>query len=130
MLAGPFKIRPIGSKREPCAGQSQDFSASFQRITPFRCGHIAENSCTGILHVTNSGACSWFEFAEKIFELSGIRPVDLKPISSEDYVSPAPRPRNSRLSNRAFLECGFDPMPPWEDALRRFLHDSGITADG
>lgn len=79
----------------------------------------------GIFHATNSGACSWYEFAQKIFSLSGVTPASLEPIASNQFVSPVVRPANSRLGETRLAALGIAPMPSWEDALERFLCEIG-----
>ena len=74
----------------------------------------------GTYHATNEGFCSWYDFAKKIMELSGIG-CNIKPIASKDYPSPAKRPQNSRLSKEKLVQNGFCKLPPWEDALKRFI---------
>lgn len=74
----------------------------------------------GTYHATNEGFCSWYDFAKKIMELSGIG-CSIKPIASKDYPSPAKRPQNSRLSKEKLVQNGFYKLPPWEDALKRFI---------
>lgn len=74
----------------------------------------------GTYHATNEGFCSWYDFAKKIMELSGIG-CNIKPIASKDYPSPAIRPQNSRLSKEKLVQNGFYKLPPWEDALKRFI---------
>jgi dTDP-4-dehydrorhamnose reductase len=56
-----------------------------------------ENGLNGILHITNSGCCTWFEFAQKILVLIG-SPVRLIPVSSSQSGRAARRPHNSVLS--------------------------------
>lgn len=77
----------------------------------------------GIFHVTNSGQCSWYEFASRIFELTGVR-VDLKRTSQEELRSKIKRPRYSALcSNRlsALGGLGLKPLRPWQEALNAYL---------
>ena len=76
----------------------------------------------GTYHVANRGYCSWAEFARKIFELSG-KDVEVIPVSTEEYGAKAPRPRNSRLDTSKLSESGFEELPMWEDALRRYLRE-------
>jgi len=72
----------------------------------------------GLYHLTNSGACSWFEFASAIFELSGIS-IKVEKIISAEYKSKAHRPKYSVL-------VGHLPMRPWRDALAAYLLERGI----
>ena len=48
-------------------------------------------------------------------------PCRIDPIKTSEYPSAAVRPLNSRLSKRSLDEAGFKRLPPWEDALARFL---------
>ena len=74
----------------------------------------------GYYHATNEGICSWYEFACAIFKEAGI---DMKvlPVSSEEYGAKAKRPANSRMSKEKLTENGFDRLPAWQDALKRYI---------
>ena len=74
----------------------------------------------GVYHASNEGYCSFAEFARAILQLSGSH-SRVQAIASEEYPCAARRPRNSRLSKQSLDEAGFRRLPPWEDALRRFL---------
>lgn len=76
----------------------------------------------GIYHATNEGLCSWYEFAREIFYLAGMS-VQVNPVNSEDYTTRAKRPKNSRLSKLSLDNGGFDRLPDWKDALRRYLFE-------
>jgi dTDP-4-dehydrorhamnose reductase len=76
----------------------------------------------GIYHATNEGICSWFEFAQKIFEYSNIN-INLNPITTEQYPTKAKRPKNSAMSKKSLKDNGFDLLPTWEDALKRYLKE-------
>ena len=75
----------------------------------------------GIVHVTNSGDCSWFEFAREIVKEAGLV-VEVKPVSSGQMARPAPRPAYSVLSATSLHRYGME-MPDWKDALRRYLKE-------
>jgi dTDP-4-dehydrorhamnose reductase len=74
----------------------------------------------GIYHTTNEGYCSWAEFAQEIFKLLGIA-TKVNFIPSSEYPTAAKRPLNSRLSKRSLSENGFEFLPHWKDALKRYL---------
>lgn len=74
----------------------------------------------GLYHMTNEGACSWYQFAAAIFEIAGIQ-AQLSPTTSEFYKTPALRPRYSVLENSRMKELGFSPMRHWRDALSEYL---------
>ena len=81
---------------------------------------MLETSKYGLYHATNEGYCSWYEFANTIFELANIN-IDIKAINSNEYASRAKRPLNSKLSKDKLIEYGFKPLPHWEDALKDYL---------
>jgi len=74
----------------------------------------------GVYHATNEGICSWYEFACAIFEEAGI---DMKviPVSTQEYGAKATRPANSRMSKEKLTENGFERLPAWRDALKRYI---------
>lgn len=76
----------------------------------------------GIYHATNEGICSWYEFACAIFEEAGVR-VNVVPVTTQEYGAKANRPANSRMSKEKLTENGFDRLPEWRDALRRYIKE-------
>src|SRR3989338_5985325 len=80
---------------------------------------IAQNAPFGIYHATNSGSCSWHEFAVKILHEFDLK-CKITPIKSEEWKIKTARPKNSVLDNRAAMMAGLSPMPSWEDALKRY----------
>lgn len=74
----------------------------------------------GIYHATNEGVCSWYDFACAIFGEAGL-PVRVLPVSTEEYGAKAGRPANSRMSKQKLTDNGFDRLPTWQDALRRYV---------
>jgi dTDP-4-dehydrorhamnose reductase len=75
---------------------------------------------TGVLHATNTGECTWYQFARRILELRGIT-TPVVPITSAALTRPAQRPAYSVLDAGALRATGAPPMRSWEDALRAFL---------
>ena len=80
----------------------------------------------GIYHCTNSGTCSWYEFAQAIFEESGLH-IQVNPLTSEQYPTPAARPHYSVLDNMALKINGFSPMRHWREGLSSFLGNLKIN---
>ena len=76
----------------------------------------------GIYNVTNEGFCSWKELSEEIFAQAGLT-VKVKPVSSEEFLTKAMRPKNSRLDKSKLEQNGFKRLPKWQDALRRYLKE-------
>jgi len=82
-----------------------------------------EKKLSGVYHVTNQGSCSWFLFSRRILEFAGRTSVRVLPISSEELVRPAPRPKNSVLDCRKFEAATGMRLRPWEEALKAYLND-------
>ncbi len=80
---------------------------------------LCRKDANGIVHVTNAGECTWFEFAREIVRRAGLSTV-VRPVSSEQMARPAPRPAYSVLSPKSLHSFGIE-MPLWQDALRRYL---------
>ncbi len=76
----------------------------------------------GIYHVSNSGACSWYEFARKIFEFAGYNPDLVQPTTSVDFGSIS-RPSYSVLGNDQLVKIGLERPRHWEEALKEFIRE-------
>ncbi len=74
----------------------------------------------GRYHATNEGFCSWYEFACEIFRQAGMN-VKVHPVTSDEFPAKAKRPHNSRMSKEKLSENGFERLPSWQDALKRYL---------
>lgn len=74
----------------------------------------------GIYHASNGGKCTWFQFAQAIFEETG-KKVELIPCTTEEFPRPAPRPAYSVFGHEAMERAGFKPLRHWREALREFL---------
>jgi dTDP-4-dehydrorhamnose reductase len=82
---------------------------------------LCRKDARGIVHVTNAGECSWFEFAREIVKQAGFA-TDVRPTTSEKMARPAPRPAYSVLSATSLHRYGIE-MPVWQDALARYLKE-------
>jgi dTDP-4-dehydrorhamnose reductase len=80
----------------------------------------------GVYHGTNSGQCSWFEFARAIFAEVGLDPERVLPTDSSTFVRPAPRPAYSVLGHERWATVGLPEMRDWRDALRAAIA-SGVV---
>jgi len=74
----------------------------------------------GLYHVTNSGSCSWYNFARTIFALAHLG-VEVQPVTSEQFGARARRPAYSVLANRNLRRLGLSPMRPWRQALEDYI---------
>ena len=81
---------------------------------------LVEDGRRGLYHVTNSGQCSWFEFARQIVSELGL-PCQVRPVSAERFPRTASRPGYSVLDNTALRRDGYPELRSWREALRMFL---------
>jgi len=102
-----------------------------ETITPTYTRNLAENinklirtEYYGLYHVTNNGECTWWEYANKIFEILGVG-VNIKKTNSKNYEAKAQRPKYSVLQNKRLKEIGLDCMPSWEKGLQEYLVEKG-----
>ncbi len=79
---------------------------------------LINQGVSGLFHVTNSGACTWFELARHAFQVSKLT-VDLTPIPTTGYPTPAKRPPFSVLALEGLARAGVPAPRPWQTALRR-----------
>lgn len=75
----------------------------------------------GIYHASNTGICTWYEFARAIFEEAKMA-VKVDPCTTEQFPRPAPRPRYAAMEPMAIRVNGFTPIRHWREALRDFLY--------
>lgn len=77
----------------------------------------------GIYHATNLGFTTWYSFTKEIFSLTNINCI-VNPITSEEFITPAKRPKNSKLSKDKLLSKGFT-IPLYNEAIIRYLKKEG-----
>lgn len=71
----------------------------------------------GIFNFSNEGQCSWYDFAKKIFEIHKIK-IDLQPIPTSSYPTPAKRPNYSVLDKRKIKNVFGLKITNWEESLK------------
>lgn len=76
---------------------------------------VLDGGLYGLYHITNSGSCSWYEFAREIFALAGVE-VEVEPVPTSGFPLPAPRPANGLLADPAA-----PPTRHWREALVEYL---------
>lgn len=79
----------------------------------------------GVYHASNSGACTWYEFTQAIFEEArqlGINIIaEPAPCSTAEFPRPAHRPANSVMEHLSIRTNGFQDLRPWREGLKEFL---------
>jgi len=98
-----------------------------QRLSPTFTAHLAEglveaieHDVAGVVHLTCSGECSWYEFTEAIMDIAGIE-VPIEPVSTSVPPGGARRPLNGVLTRRRTDACGLTPLPHWRDSLSQYM---------
>lgn len=88
---------------------------------------MIETEKYGIYHATNEGGyISWYDFVVEILRQANINDKTVNPVTSEQFVTVAKRPHNSRMSKQKLSEKGFDLLPDWKDAVNRYLKEIGV----
>lgn len=82
---------------------------------------MIETEKYGEYHASNEGICSWYEFAKEIFAAAGMNEVEVTPVTSEEFPAKAKRPKNSRMSKEELVKNGFNKLPSWQDAVKRYV---------
>lgn len=113
-------IRLAGENKEMRVVNDQFGSPTYAKDLAKKVRELIESQKPyGIYHVTNSGSCSWYKFALKIFELADLKP-NIKPVKSEEFPTPAKRPTYSILINTKLSL-----LRPWKEALMDYLIETG-----
>ena len=86
---------------------------------------LMDSDAYGLYHVTAQGRCSWYQFAAKIFELTGTK-IKLNAACPGEFPTKVPRPKYSVLENLGLQNLSLDIMPPWEISLKRYLDAAGL----
>lgn len=90
---------------------------------------LAESDApAGVYHGTNSGQCTWFEFAKAVFAEAGLDPERVLPTDSSAFVRPAPRPAYSVLGHGRWAAVGLPEMRDWHEALRDAIATGALAA--
>lgn len=88
---------------------------------------MIESEKYGYYHATNEGGyISWYDFCVEFYKQYGLTTTVI-PVTTEEYgLSKAARPSNSRLDKSKLAANGFEPLPDWKDAVRRYLEEAAI----
>lgn len=88
---------------------------------------MVETEKYGYYHATNEGGyISWYDFCCEIYQQYGLK-TRVIPVTTKEYgLSRAVRPCNSRLDKAKLIKNGFEPLPDWKDAVRRYLLEAQL----
>lgn len=87
---------------------------------------LCRSGATGIVHCTNRGECSWYDFASEITRQAGALTL-VRPTTSEKFVRPAERPKYSALSSTSLERYGLE-MRPWQQTLADYFRERAAAA--
>ncbi len=119
----PEKIlRAAGTRPEISVVDDQIGSPTYTRDLARAIRDLVLRDARGIVHITNEGVCSWFDFAREILAQSGRDAIPVLPISTDQAARPARRPNYSVLSPASLHAFGIRTRP-WQEALRSFVKE-------
>ena len=89
--------------------------------------NMCETEKYGYYHATNEGGyISWYDFCIEFYKQYGLT-TKVIPVTTEEYgLSKATRPMNSRLDKSKLVDNGFEPLPTWQDAVKRYLEEAKL----
>jgi dTDP-4-dehydrorhamnose reductase len=123
----PATILKLASTRpEISVVNDQRGSPTFTRDLASAIVQLCRASAEGIVHVTNSENCTWYDLAAEIVRLSKL-PTVVKPVTTAEFPRPARRPAYSVLSPDSLHAYNIH-MPEWQDALRRYLASASAAS--
>jgi dTDP-4-dehydrorhamnose reductase len=123
----PATILKLASSRpDVSVVNDQRGSPTFTRDLASALVQLSRASARGIVHVTNSGNCTWYDFALEIVRMSGMRTL-VKPVTTAEFPRPARRPAYSVLSPDSLHAYNVH-MPAWQDSLQRYLERASLTS--
>ncbi len=111
-----------------CPTYTEDLAEAIKRLSlrgspsaSLRVNSATEAIISPYLNVTNSGSCTWYEFAKEILRIRNIENIKIEPIKSGEISLPAKRPVMSVLDNAEYANLTGKALPPWQDALHRYV---------
>ncbi len=85
---------------------------------------LVETLDYGLYHVVNEGPCTFAEFCEAAVEILGSK-LRVEHVTLADLGRPAPRPKDTSLVAKRWLDAGFEPLRPWREAAEAFRAPEG-----
>jgi dTDP-4-dehydrorhamnose reductase len=116
-------LRLAGEKDDLEVVDDQRGSPTFTPDLSKAISWLIESDVFGTYHITNSGDCTWYDFAGEIIRQTGLK-KQVRPTDSQTYRSPAERPAYSVLANFAYQGIGGPSLPSWQGALKNYLGKS------
>ncbi|MFC1972107.1 dTDP-4-dehydrorhamnose reductase [Chloroflexota bacterium] len=102
----------------------QIFSPTYTPDLAVKIARLLRTELYGIYHITNSGSCSWYDFAREVLKLAG-PDTPILPIPSAKYPQKAQRPAYSVLDHFHLRLLGMDDMRSWQEGLAEYMREKG-----
>ena len=99
---------------------------TYTRDLVIKIKELIETNAYGTYHITNSGKCSWYEFAQAIFSFLKTN-IKLIKISQKGFLPSVKRPKYSVLANEKLKTIGIDSLRPWQEALEDYLREKSYS---
>ncbi|HSZ62383.1 MAG TPA: dTDP-4-dehydrorhamnose reductase [Terriglobales bacterium] len=119
-------LKLTATRPEISVVNDQRGSPTFTRDLANAIAQLLRANAKGIVHVTNSGNCTWYDFATEIVRAAGLR-TKVNPVTTAEFPRPARRPAYSVLSPASLRAYNIH-MPEWQDALKRYLESAPHTS--
>ncbi|ASW57687.1 dTDP-4-dehydrorhamnose reductase [Plantactinospora sp. KBS50] len=103
-------------------GQPTSCAVLADRLVRLAEAALAGRAAPGVYHGTAAGQTTWYGLARAVFALRGLDPERIRPVGSDRFPRPAPRPRYSVLGHRRWAAAGLAPLPDWHHTLAEALH--------
>lgn len=102
------------------------FSPSFTGHVAHAIRRIVDRGAFGTYHVTNSGACTWYDFASEALRQAGFD-TSIEPVTADTFPTLARRPMYSPLEHAGMNALDLAPIASWQDGIRAYLAQKGIA---
>lgn len=98
-----------------------DLASAIGNIVDLIDSRMWQDKFYGIYHITNSGFCSWYEYAKVILRAAKIRGVKIEPMSMKEIKFRAKRPKFSALDNSKYINLTKKPLRKWQEAVKDYV---------
>jgi dTDP-4-dehydrorhamnose reductase len=117
-LSGPMKV--VNDQRGTPTSAADLADALLALARRSRNGSGRDGLPGGLLHLTNTGETTWFDFAQAILDETGFADIVIDPVPTSEFKTAARRPAYSVLSGERAIGLGIV-MRPWNEALSSYL---------
>jgi len=112
-LARAGKLKKVVNDQRGAPTFAQDLAAAIL--------HLIDDQVNGIFHVTNSGSCTWYDFAQYLLELAPDIDTAIEPCITDEFPRPARRPAYSVLDLSRYESVTGKTMRDWRAAAAEYM---------